>query len=515
MPSVSTRIAFVALLALTAVACSSGPANNTSASSEPSRAAAGQTPGGQPNDATTSDIARIEKVAEGPSPLEANLTHLTTNIGGRISGSPNMRKAAAWAQDVFTQAGVDDVHVEKFQIPASWTPGNPSLTLLGAGAFPVRLVSMAWAPPVNVEGRIIDLDAGTDADFARAGATARGALLLVHTDVLKSPMDEYVGRPAVIARAVKAGAAAILWMSTREGSLLYRRDDSLTGVIDPIPAAIVARDDANRLAALLKSGTQVRARLSLPNIVGGPVDEENVVAEIRGREKPDEVVVLGAHLDSWDLGTGAVDDGVGATVVMEAARLIHESGVRPRRTIRFVLFSGEEQGFFGSLAYVRTHAAELDRTVAAVVIDRFAGRTLGFDVEGRPELGPAVTEALAPLQKYGAAQLWFEPQVETDNFDFLLEGVPNLVAHQDQSADVVNYHASTDRLDRVDIQTTRNTALVCAIAAWSIAERPTPLGPRLSREQLDALMRANPGFVDAIKEGGIWDQWETGRRGRR
>lgn len=513
MPTVSSQfLSVTALAALLAAACSSGPAHSTT-TGEPSHASASPS-ANAPGNSGTNDIDRIAKAAEGPSPLEANLTYLTTNIGGRIPGSANMRKAVAWAQDTFKQSGVDNVHVERFQIPAAWTPGNPSLTLLGASAFPVRLVSIAWAPPANVEGRIIDLDAGADTDFAHAGAAVRGALLLVHTDVLKSPMDEYVGRPAVIERAVKAGAAAILWMSTRERSLLYRRNDSLTGVIDPIPAAIVAREDATRIAALLKNGTPLRARLSLPNIVGGPIEDENVVAEIRGREMPDEVVVLGAHLDSWDLGTGALDDGVGVTAVMEAARLIHESGVRPRRTIRFVLFSGEEQGFFGSLAYVRTHAAELDHTVAAIVIDRFAGRTLGFDLEGRPELKAAVSDALAPLARWDATQLWFDPQVETDNFDFLLEGVPTLVAHQDQSADIVNYHASTDRLDRVDIATTRNTAAICAVAAYSIAERPKPLGTRLSRRELDDFMRANPDFVGAIKEGGIWDQWEKGQRGR-
>ncbi|MFN7982533.1 MAG: M20/M25/M40 family metallo-hydrolase [Vicinamibacterales bacterium] len=510
MPS---RLLSVVLLSLAITACSSDRVNNAPASetrTAPANESAPETQG----EVNGTAVDRIAKAAEGPSPLEANLTYLTTNIGGRISGSANMRKAVAWAQDVFRQSGVDDVHVERLQVPAAWTPGNASLTLLGASAFPVRLVSMAWAPPANLEGRIIDLHAGADTDFARAGAAVRGALLLVHTDVLKSPMEEYVGRPAVIERAVKAGAAAILWMSTREGSLLYRRDDSLTGVIDPIPAAILAREDTTRIAALLERGTPIRARLSLPNIVGGPIDDENVVAEIRGREKPDEVVVLGAHLDSWDLGTGALDDGVGVTAVMEAARLIHESGVRPRRTIRFVLFSGEEQGFFGSLAYVRTHAAELDRTVAAIVIDRFAGRTLGFDVEGRPELKAAVSDTLAPLTGWDATQLWFDPQVETDNFDFLLEGVPTLVAHQDQSADIVNYHASTDRLDRVDIATTRHTAAICAVAAYGIAERPEPLGKRLSRGELDDFMRANPDFVGAIKEGGIWEQWEKGQRGR-
>ncbi len=149
----------------------------------------------------------------------------------------------------------------------------------------------------------------------------------------------------IIEHAVKEGARAILWMGARERLLLYRHTNSLAGEIDKIPQAVLAREDAMRLARTVAAYPgKVRVRFDMPNRIGGPIEQENVVGEIRGYEKPDEAVILGAHLDSWELGTGALDNGCNAALVIEAARAIKATGLLPRRTIRFVLFSGEEQG---------------------------------------------------------------------------------------------------------------------------------------------------------------------------
>jgi Zn-dependent M28 family amino/carboxypeptidase len=165
-------------------------------------------------------------------------------------------------------------------------------------------------------------------------------------------------------RAVKAGAAAIFWMSTRPRLLLYRHALGLDGQLAPLPEAIVAREDAERIARFDAAGEKVSVHFEMPDhVVPGPVTAENVVAEIRGREKPDEYVVLGAHLDSWDLGTGALDNGCNAAMVIDAARAIHTTGTIPRRSIRFVLFTGQEQGMLGSWGYVKAHRNELDRAI--------------------------------------------------------------------------------------------------------------------------------------------------------
>src|SRR5439155_17987484 len=147
----------------------------------------------------------------------------------------------------------------------------------------------------------------------------------------------------------------------------YRHTNTLNGAIDKIPQAVVAREDALKLARLVAANPgKVRAKLVMPNEIGGATEQENVVGEIRGYEKPDEVVILGAHLDSWELGTGALDNGCNAALVIEAARAIKAMGLVPKRTIRFILFSGEGQGTGGSFGYVEGYASELDEVRCGV-----------------------------------------------------------------------------------------------------------------------------------------------------
>src|SRR6202011_3891862 len=145
-----------------------------------------------------------------------------------------------------------------------------------------------------------------------------------------------------------------------------------------LPMVLVAREDGERIGRLLTSGHPVWADLSIPNQIGGPIKAANVVAEIRGSEKPDEFVILGAHLDTWELGTGALDNGCNAALVVDALRAIKASGVKPRRIIRFILFSGEEQGLIGSHAYAFNHRAELDKAAGVLVYDSGTGKTTGF-----------------------------------------------------------------------------------------------------------------------------------------
>ena len=460
--------------------------------------------------------------AMGASPLAENLRRLTDDIGGRLSGSPAMVRAAEWAVTAFREAGIDDVHTEKFTIPHTWSEGATHIEILSPSGFPVHGVSVAWSPatpPGGIEGDLVDAGAGAPEDFARMGAAARGAILLVHTDVLRTFDDlfaEYLRDPGIIERAASAGASAILWMGTREGMLLYRHLTGLgqDGSIEKLPQAIVAREDALRLARDLAAQERIRVRLELPNRIGGPAEGQNVVAEIRGRERPNEFVVLGAHLDSFELGTGALDNGCNAALVIEAARDIHFTGLRPKRSIRFVLFSGEEQGMLGSWAYVRTHRDELDRTDAAIIFDEGSGRVTGFSLGGRRDLQSEVLQqALAPVNSWGVTRFTDDAILGTDNLDFLLEGVPNLVANQQEANYVANYHAFSDTYDKVDILTLKLNTAVAGVLAFSLAEFATPLGPRLSRGGIDTLLKKT-GLDSQLKTLEVWPYWESGRRGR-
>jgi carboxypeptidase Q len=302
---------------------------------------------------TQTEISAIVASALGPSPLEENLRKLTDEIGGRMSGTPAMRRAVQWAQEAFREAGVDRVWTESFAMPEGWREGATRLEILAPVTFTPGVVSLGWSPPTpekGLEAWVVNIGEGSEEEFVRAGVLAKDALLLASSPVLASLEDlfnEYLRAPAIIDRAVAAGAAGILWTSTREHGLLYRHVNNLRGQVDRLPQALVAREDALRIGRLLAAGKQVRARLEMPNRAEGMVVEENVVAEIRGREKPEEVVILGAHLDSWDLGDGALDNGCNSALVVDVARALRAAGRAPRRTVRFVLFSGEEQGLIG------------------------------------------------------------------------------------------------------------------------------------------------------------------------
>lgn len=465
---------------------------------------------------------KIISNALGASPLAENLRRLTDEIGGRLTGSPAMVKAVEWAVAAFREAGIDDVHTEKFEIPHSWSEGATRVEVLSGSVFPVHAVSVAWSPATpqgGIEANLVDAGAGAPEDFARIGNAARGAILLVHTDVLRTFDDlfaEYLRNPGIIARATSAGSSAILWMGTREGLLLYRHLTGLgqDGSIEKLPQVIVGREDAQRLARDLAAGQRIRVRLELPNRIGGPAEAQNVVAEIRGRDLPNDFVILGAHLDSFELGTGALDNGCNAALVIEAARDIHLTGLVPKRSIRFVLFSGEEEGMLGSWAYARTHRDELDHTDAAIIFDEGSGRVTGFSVGGRRDLQPEVLrQALAPINSWGVSHFTEDAILGTDNLDFLLEGVPNLVANQEPADYLSNYHASSDTYDKVDILSLKLNTAVAGVLAFSLGEFATPLGPRLSRSQIDKLLK-DSGLDSQLKTLDVWPYWQSGGRGR-
>ena len=488
-----------------------------------------QAPQGTPGCSTTQPSS-CEQAAEkilpmvmGASPLESNLRRVTDEVGGRVTGTPAMKRAVEWGVAAFRAAGVD-VHTEKYTMPVTWAEGETRLEVLAPMPLPVHLVAEGWSPatpPGGIEADLVDAGGGGADEFAAAGGRTKGAILLVHSDVSVTWADlfnEYMRAPAIIDRAVKSGAAAILWMSARERMLLYRHTNALAGELDKIPQAVVAREDALRLARFISAsgsgGQRVRVRFSMPNKIGGPLEQENVVGEIRGREKPDEVVILGAHLDSWELGTGALDNGCNAALVIEAARAIAASGLRPRRTIRFILFSGEEQGTLGSWAYVKSHAAELEKTRAVIVFDSGIGRVTGYSLGGRKDLEAGVREVLQPLESWGANNHTSDASFGTDNFDFLLEGVPTLVANQEEANYLPNYHAQSDTFDKVDIRELKLHTALAAVTAWGIADRAEPLGKRLSRPEIEALLKET-GVDKQMQILGYWKSWLEGTRGRK
>jgi Zn-dependent M28 family amino/carboxypeptidase len=481
--------------------------------------------------ADTSEANLVIQAALQPSPLEVNLHRLTDEIGGRVPGTVAMQHAITWGVQAFTAAGADSVHTEGFTIPNSWSEGATEMTAttayqvdaskLGGGTvlspFRVRAVSVAWAPalaPVK-HVPVVDVGGGSEADFKKAGEIA-GKVVLVHTIVLKTWDDlfaEYANAPPAIDRAVKGKAMAVAFMATREHDILYRHTNSNAGEIDRLPMVIVAREDGERMARLLAAGNLVWADLSIPNVIGGPIKTSNVVAEITGSEKPDEFVILGAHLDSWELGTGALDNGCNAALVVDALRAIKASGVKPRRTIRFILFSGEEEGLLGSRAYAFNHRAELDKAAGVIIYDSGTGKTTGFSLGGRKDIADTTKLLIAPLAQFGVKDVLTTMEWGTDHFDFMLEGVPTFVAEQDEANYLENYHAISDTYDKVDFPQLKKHVAEAAALSVELADLPVKIGPRLTHDQIERTMRES-NSVEMLKANDIWDDWVSGQRGR-
>ncbi len=476
------------------------------------------------------DAARIIQTALQPSPIQSNLRQLTDEIGGRVPGTPAMQRAVEWGVQMFKAAGADSVHTEAFTIPHSWAEGATEMTVSATGTaldptlkqipkveFRVRCVSIAWAPalaPVK-HVPVVDVGNGSADEFKKAGDIS-GKIVLVHSTVLKTWDDlfaEYTNAPPVITAALHGKAKAVAFIATREHDILYRHTNSFAGEIDRIPQVLVAREDGERIGRLLASGHPVWADLSIPSQLGGPIKAANVIGELKGSEKPDEFVIVGAHLDSWELGTGALDNGCNAALVIDALRAIKISGLKPRRSIRFILFSGEEEGLLGSRAYSKAHRPELDKAAGVIIYDSGTGKTTGFATGGRKDVLETAKRILAPLQQFGVTDLKTDMEWGTDHFDFMLEGVPTFVADQEEANYLENYHAVSDTYDKVDFAQLKKHVAEAAEFSFALANLPEKIGPRFTRPQIEQSMHET-GSDQMFKAAGMWDAWESGSIGR-
>lgn len=260
----------------------------------------------------------------------------------------------------------------------------------------------------------------------------------------------------------------------------------------------------------------MKVKLTITNEIQKKPINYNVVAEIKGWEKPDEVVLLGAHLDSWDLGDSALDNGCNATLVIDAARQIMtlaKEGNRPRRTLRFVLYSGEELGLYGSRYDAHNHQNDLDHLKAVVIYDLGTGKKTCFSLSGRHDMKSLVKKALSSIPTFGTFTQTSDAAIDTDNFDYLLEGIPTLVANQDPLPYLASYHAESDTFDKIDQQELKNNTDIASVLIWNLANTTQPFAHRQNHEQILALLKST-GLDHEMKKIKIWDDFLTGRRGR-
>ncbi|HEX6897090.1 MAG TPA: M20/M25/M40 family metallo-hydrolase [Bryobacteraceae bacterium] len=463
------------------------------------------------------DAARqLAARATGDTPLVADLRELCDGIGGRPTGSPACDRAIRWAAKKFRDAGLSNVSVEPFTGRSLWLPGSAEAEATAPEHFGIRIAASPMSPSTSapIEAPVVDAGDGTPAAFAQSASKLKDSIVLIHSSEMKTLDDlfaEYIRNAGLLEAARKYQPAALLIESTRPRMLLYRHPISLDSNYAPVPTAIMAREDAERLSRLAQHD-QVRVRLAMTNKTSATYQSSNVIAEIRGREKPDEIVLVGAHLDSWDLGTGAEDNGVNVAMVIDLARAFHDLGIVPRRTVRFALFTGEEQGMVGSEAYVERHRNELDRFVAMLTFDSGSGHLAGFFLNGREELRKPVDKALDAVVGLNATQHVLDAVDGTDNFDFMISGVPNLVGIQDPAPYLPDYHAQSDTFDRVNVREEKTTEAVAAVLLWSFAENPERPARRQTRAEVEKLLE-DTKMVDQMKVFGQWDDFKSGKRG--
>jgi len=462
-----------------------------------------------------------------PTPILDDLKMLTDTIGGRPTGTPAMDKAVEWSQDAFRVAGLENVRSESYVAPRNWVPRietteivSPRYDKQSAERNQLRTAAMPFSPSTPATGLEAEVFAGGADPAAIAGATKlKGKWLLVHTEPMKTIEDlfkEYLATPPIFAAAKKAGAIGVLWMSNRPSRLLYRHNITFDASMSALPGALVEREGALRIERLVAGGETVKVRVTIQADVTEKPTNRNVIAEIKGREKPDEVVILGAHLDSWDLGRGALDNGCNAAMVIDVARqmmTLARDGQRPRRTVRFILYSGEELALYGSWLDARNHRADLDKLDGVVIFDEGTGRTTGFSLGGRTDIKDAVDRALAPAAGLGPFTQTPDAFIGTDNYDYLVEGVPTLVANQDGAPYLADYHAESDTLDKVDVRELKVNSAIAAVLVWNIADDARRLGARQTRKEINALVKTT-GLVDQMKIFNVWDDFVAGRRGR-
>ena len=462
------------------------------------------------------DLARLVAALLGPTPLLGDLAALSDQIGGRPTGSPANLRAVDWAAARFRDAGVD-ARRDPFTMPGLWLERSATARVFGSGVdFAPRVAAMPFSsgtPPGGATAPLLDAGFGTEEDFKRLGASARGGFLLVDTHELtdvEGLFREYAQAATIEARAGGAGAAGVVYVGSRPNSLLYRHNASL-GLTNTKPMIVMERDAGKRALRLLRAGTALSLTERL-DIESGPSYESfNVIGEIKGA-RSDEIVVMGAHLDSWDLGGGALDNGANVALMIDVARQMVRVGYKPARTIRFALWNGEEQGLNGSFGYTRAHEAELDRHVMAGSVDIGCGRITGFFTNGRAELVESVDRHLVPLAGLGPFTQVNAPIVGTDNFDFMLQGVPNLVANQEAATYGPNYHARSDELDKCDPLQLRLNAVVVAAVVYGFAEDAVRW-PRQTRAEIDQLVRST-NLGQQMQSFGLLEAWTLGQRGR-
>ncbi len=425
--------------------------------------------------AETSRIQKLIEAATQSSQAFPRLAELCDSFGPRLGGSTNLEAAIDWALNRLKEDGFEKVRGEPVQVP-HWVRGQESLEELGP--LPQRLPLLGLGgttntPPGGIEAGILVVTNFTELE--QRASEARGRIVVFHPPFTEyGDTVRYRGRGA--SAAAKVGAVASLIRSVTPFSLRTPHTGMMQYEpgVPRIPHAAITVEDAARFQRLQARGIEVRLRLQLGAQTLPDATSRNVVAEIRGRERPEEIILVGGHFDSWDVGQGALDDGGGCLAAWEALRLIRATGLPPRRTLRLVLWTNEENGLAGAKAYPVQHREELARHVLAVESDWGIGPLKGFAFTGS-ERATALLKSLLPgLAPIGTAELKAGAG-GSDLGPLLREGVPVMDLWTDRRDYFWFHHSAADTVDKVDPVELNRCVAALAVMLYGVAEMPETL----------------------------------------
>jgi carboxypeptidase Q len=441
------------------------------------------------------------------------LTELSDDIGARVTGSPAAGQAVDWGVTTMKAIGLENVHAEPWKLSHGWTRISAEAELVAPIHRRLMVDSLGWVgstAPGGVEADVIAVNANQlPEELKNNSANWRGKVLLMvqRGDAPKDRMEAFAKFGDFLKAAHNTGAVAVIGgQGGRKATGMHLTHTGALGfdAYYEIPVVSMAAEDQEQLERYLDRGKTARIKINVQNrVTDGQVNSANVIGEIRGTQNPEQIVVVGGHLDSWDLASGSTDNGAGTTVTLGAADAIVKSGFKPKRTIRFVLFTGEEEGLLGSLAYVKAHQNEMTNHVAALVLDSGQGPVIGLQMGGHEDLIPTVKKFASSLQALGKLDVDNEVEFGTDTGPFTLAGLPGINLNQDSPDYKYTHHSPVDTLDKVQPDILDRNATVMALAAFWIADQPERLASPWSQEKT-AKMLIDQHQDGILKAFGLW-----------
>jgi carboxypeptidase Q len=477
------------------------------------------------------DAAIIAEAKSTRSELMKNLQYMSDVIGGRLTGSRNLEKANNWTAEKMKAYGLENVRLEPWEIPMGWERGKATMKVVEPdNGRELLIASAGWTPGTKgkITGPVVLLKARNKADLQQYKGKLKNAVILSNppanvkpvTDLsypppsagprkeppktdppkdeakkeeTKSPADAKSGDRVLVDRSafqpggdltefLKAeGVACICSDAGKPHGLLVTTGGwpaDRAAAEARLPRVFMAHEHYALLYRLAsREDAETRVEVEIENkFIPGPITVYNTVGEVRGSDKSDEFVVVGAHLDSWELASGTTDNGTGSCVVLETARIVAamaKEGNRPRRTIRFVLFTGEEQGLHGSRQYVTRHKDEMPRHSAALVHDTGTGKVIGFGLHNRKSCLDVLEPQLASLSQVdGWKGLDLGGIGGTDHLSFFSAGVPGFACRQDMDEYRLTHHTQSDTFDKAKEPSLIQGAQVMSVTVMRVANLP-------------------------------------------